>query len=231
MNGEEQMTDRESDDALAAEFVLGVLDEADRLACEKRMQSDAGFANAIQQWQIRLSAMDDGFSDEVPPAGLKAGLDQRLFGNQAKQNDGFWSRLWFWRGLSGAALAGFVAVVLLLVLEPGSNANNDIYIASLSSETSDDSFIVLFETGNEPLRIQQVSGEIASDRDYELWLIVGNNPPSSLGLINGQINTSIMENRDVVEGVTLAVSLEPKGGSITGLPTGPVIAVGIVKKI
>jgi anti-sigma-K factor RskA len=32
------------------------------------------------------------------------------------------------------------------------------------------------------------------------------------------------------EGAALAISLEPKGGSPTGAPTGPVVALGALKR-
>src|SRR5262249_45890961 len=67
-------------------------------------------------------------------------------------------------------------------------------------------------------------------RAIELWLILPNQRPRSLGLIPpGQpIRLSIPP--DLAGRLTpdagLAVSLEPPGGSPTGQPTGPVIASG-----
>ncbi len=68
-------------------------------------------------------------------------------------------------------------------------------------------------------------------RSFELWLIpTGETRPRSLGLIQpGQpIRLDIPSDLAgrVTPDATLAVSLEPPGGSPTGLPTGPVIAVG-----
>jgi anti-sigma-K factor RskA len=73
---------------------------------------------------------------------------------------------------------------------------------------------------------------LANDRrSYELWLIPsGETRPRSLGLVQpGQpIRLDIpagLAGR-ITQDATLAVSLEPPGGSPTGQPTGPVIAAG-----
>jgi anti-sigma-K factor RskA len=68
-------------------------------------------------------------------------------------------------------------------------------------------------------------------RAIELWLIpAGDTRPRSLGLIQaGQpIRLDIPPDlaRRLTPDAALAVSLEPPGGSPTGLPTGPVVALG-----
>jgi anti-sigma-K factor RskA len=66
-------------------------------------------------------------------------------------------------------------------------------------------------------------------------VIPGDGVPRSLGVINRGGETAITlpaALRTVTAaGATLAVSLEPAGGSPTGKPTGPVIAAGKINKI
>jgi len=78
-----------------------------------------------------------------------------------------------------------------------------------------------------------VGGERPTDRDFELWLIVGDSAPRSLGLVREGTRPARAADlsEDLIEGVTLAVSLEPQGGSPEPVPTGPVVAVGQLKKI
>ena len=70
----------------------------------------------------------------------------------------------------------------------------------------------------------------ADQRAFELWLIVPNQNPRSLGLVQpGQpIHLTVPADLAARFGgdATLAVSEEPPGGSPTGLPTGRVIAAG-----
>jgi anti-sigma-K factor RskA len=63
---------------------------------------------------------------------------------------------------------------------------------------------------------------------YELWMLPGGNaPPVSLGLIPGTGNVALplsaAQRTVLAQTPTLAVSLEPAGGSPTGAPTGPVL--------
>ena len=80
------------------------------------------------------------------------------------------------------------------------------------------------------LLIRAGTVETLQNQAYELWAVPASGAPVSLGIVNASGETE----RDVAEdkralletGVTLAVSLEPEGGSPTGAPTGPVLFVG-----
>jgi anti-sigma-K factor RskA len=67
---------------------------------------------------------------------------------------------------------------------------------------------------------------IDGDRAFELWAIAGG-PPRPLGLLRPAGGERLVLAAGTVprDGV-LAVSLEPAGGSPTGLPTGPVLYQG-----
>jgi anti-sigma-K factor RskA len=72
-----------------------------------------------------------------------------------------------------------------------------------------------------------------NERVFELWAIApGNARPRSLGVIpvNGELKLSRLP-PDLGDGVTLAISVEPLGGSPTQQPTGPVVFVGTVKTV
>ena len=70
----------------------------------------------------------------------------------------------------------------------------------------------------------------------ELWLIVPGKDPRALGVFEadeagGACHPGAAHGRRHHAGSALAVSLEPPGGSPTGQPTGPVIAVGKLTKL
>lgn len=71
---------------------------------------------------------------------------------------------------------------------------------------------------------------IPAGRIAQLWTIGGDGTPRSLGLLPGGATPRLTVQPDargrLAGGVTLAISIEPAGGSPTGLPTGPVIATG-----
>jgi anti-sigma-K factor RskA len=73
-----------------------------------------------------------------------------------------------------------------------------------------------------------------TDKALEVWMVPAGGAPQSLGLFPSErsgTTTVLVLPRDVVEALAapdsaLAVSLEPKGGSTTGGPTGPVLFSG-----
>jgi anti-sigma-K factor RskA len=71
------------------------------------------------------------------------------------------------------------------------------------------------------------------DRAFELWAIApGATRPRSLGVIppDGELKLFPLPS-DLRDGATLAISIEPIGGSPTQQPTGPVVFVGSVKAV
>ncbi|PWG68431.1 hypothetical protein DF186_25135, partial [Enterococcus hirae] len=64
---------------------------------------------------------------------------------------------------------------------------------------------------------------------HELWLIAdGADAPVSLGVLDNAGTTRIRVPDDIAPGVrtgTIAISIEPPGGSPTGAPTGTVVAM------
>ncbi len=66
--------------------------------------------------------------------------------------------------------------------------------------------------------------------DRELWIVGDDSVPKSLGLIT-QSGLSIDPAIETAPGRLMAVSREPKGGSPTGAPTGPIFASGKLVKL
>jgi anti-sigma-K factor RskA len=68
---------------------------------------------------------------------------------------------------------------------------------------------------------------------HELWVIPAGGKPRSLGVMPDARQTH-MQLADALaelmqEGATVAISVEPRGGSPTGSPTGPVVASGALR--
>lgn len=107
-------------------------------------------------------------------------------------------------------------------------------VAELAPQRGGAKFKVAFDTATKKLRIQQVGGQKPADKDFELWMIEKDKAPVSLGVITGGGSTTAAVEAKLqsafAEGLTLAVSVEPIGGSTTGAPTGPVVALGPLKK-
>jgi anti-sigma-K factor RskA len=213
------LTPREADSALAAEYALGVLPLADRAAAEARARRDPAFAAEIAAWETHLGAMNDGFAD-APPPDLMPAIEARLFPAAPPRRSGLLG--WLVGALTAAALV--LAVVLALPwLAPEQTMRAELAAA-------DSALVYAVTYAGDRLTVTRTAGDAAPQGQvHELWLIAGNADPVSLGMIDGDTTTLAMP--APVAGVTLAVSLEPDGGSPTGQPTGPVLVTGVVGEV
>jgi hypothetical protein len=72
------MTDEEDIDGLAAEYVLGSLDEAERKEVNARRRTDASLSSAIEAWERRLGPMNERAPGLEPPSHLLNGILARI---------------------------------------------------------------------------------------------------------------------------------------------------------
>ena len=68
---------------------------------------------------------------------------------------------------------------------------------------------------------------LSANNSLELWLIPNGKAPISLGLLDSQNATQIaLKEPDQAPSGFIAISMEPRGGSPTGQPIGPVLYSG-----
>jgi anti-sigma-K factor RskA len=225
-------TDHSEDDGrlVAAEYVLGVLAPAERRAIERRLSDDQVLAREVAFWEARLAPLADAVAPVSPPATTWARIDAALAPPAAPTvKTGTWQSLTFWRNFAIGS-SGFAAACLGALLYIGLVPDARLaYIATINSSTGQPNFVATVTGGNN-LTVVPAALLTNDPRSMELWLIVPGDRPRSLGLIEGGREVRINLPRELAARVatdaTLAVSLEPAGGSPTGQPTGPVIATG-----
>lgn len=235
-------TPRDDDSVLAAEYVLGVLDAEERIALQARIDRDPDFARHVEAWENHLAGLNTAFDEVEPPAHLKDALERRLFTNIDSAPQAGLARIWnsvrFWRAGAFAATAALALLAIVTLREPPSPpATGETLLASLVTEQGNTRFVVLYDSSAQTLRASLVEGDTPAASDYELWFVpaASGGAPISLGLIGGEGEKAphVPANLqgDFTDGATIAISLEPAGGSATGSPTGPVVAAAPVKKI
>ena len=208
------LSPRDADDIEAAEYVLGVQDLADRRATEARAKADPTFAARVTDWEQRLSGLNDGF-DAAPAPNVLPAIEARLFPKPARRRGG----LLAW--LSGAAVAMAIVLLAVAILVPPANT----VVAVLG--TPDARLVYEVRQFGQELQVQRVAGTPAvAGRVHELWLIAPGAAPVSLGLL-AEAELVVNYPRPP-EGWTLAISIEPEGGSPIGSPTGPVILSAVI---
>jgi anti-sigma-K factor RskA len=105
------------------------------------------------------------------------------------------------------------------------------FVAVLQGSPNAPAFIMTVDLAQRSLTVRRVSAEEQAGKSYELWLVSDKYPaPRSLGLIGTREFTQVPAlqayDRNTIENATFAVSLEPEGGSPTGVATGPVLFSG-----
>lgn len=206
----------DQDEALAAEYVLGVLALPDRLAAETRLKNDTAFASRVAAWEQRLSGLNEGYA-EAPAPDMFAQIEARLFPAPPKPE-----RRPLLRWLAGAVTAAAVAISAVVLLAPPTSAP---VVATLGEADAPLRFEARFD--GQALTVLRVAGSAAPEGQVqEVWIIAPDAAPVSLGLLTAESLT--VPYPEAPAGWTLAVSLEPAGGSPTGAPTGPVVAAGTI---
>ena len=235
---EDNGPERGGDEILAAEYVVGVLPADERQTASRRIDSEAAFARLVDQWEVHLAPMASAYQPVEPPDTVKPAIDRRLFTGGAgavAPTGGLWASLAFWRGLTTAAIAAMVIYAAVPFINPPAEAPQMRLVASLAADNSDVKYLAVYDAAHGQVSLSHVSGERASDRDFELWMIEGQNPPVSMGVVPVGATSHIVITPEIREklasGAVLAISLEPTGGSPTGQPTGPVVAAGDLKNI
>ncbi len=220
------MSDTDDRDALAAEYALGVLEGEERARALRLMDTDPGFVRLVESWNQQLAPLSRLADDASPPADLWARIDATVTPVErapvANDNVVPLRRIRFWQATTGVSLAIAASLALFLVVRPPAEPRHMAVLAPIQGAQA---VLVATLEPSGALTIRP-NGTIAvpTDRDLELWsLAKGATRPTSLGVLpaSGRQLTAKL-NPDT----QLLVSLEPRGGSPTGLPTGPVLYGG-----
>ena len=150
-----------------------------------------------------------------------------------------------WRGVAAAmsALAACLAIFIILRPLPPAPAPTRIerpaaaapLLAMLSNDQQATKVVASWDPAAQRL-VLAVTGDMPSDpaHSHELWVIPAGGKPRSLGTM-GTAKQMHMQLAETIaqllrQGATIAISVEPRGGSPTGAPTGPVVASGALTK-
>ena len=226
---------KEEDHVLAGEYVLGLLQQSERLAFERRLAEEPGLADEVRQWNENFVGFAEAIAPAEPPAQTWKSVERRLFAQSSSTSSpSLWSNLAFWRSLAIASIVGVVVLGAWNLRPSPTVAPTTLIIAQVTGEAAKLKLAVLYDAESGELRLNRVAGVPTTGRSQELWLIAGNEAPVSLGVLPnlGSFGIKLPEHlRTKLIGSVLAVSDEPPGGSPTGAPTGAVLATGELTKV
>ncbi|HEU4589604.1 MAG TPA: anti-sigma factor [Steroidobacteraceae bacterium] len=214
---------RELVDRLAAEYVLGTLRGRARRRFERWLLSPQVGA-IVKAWEDRLAGLEPRLESVAPPATVWRGIEDRLRLRKLGRGPAM-------RWVALAASLVIAAMVYLFFLSGGPVLRPLLATQQASIGDAQTIYWTVELLGdNEKIRAT-VRGRHALEagKALELWVLPAQGNPVSLGLLpasGAQLRDLTAAQRTALAGARqLAVSLEPAGGSPTGLPTGPVLHV------
>lgn len=238
------MTERE---LMAAEHALGLLDGEELLEARGLVASDPAFARSVEEWQGKFAPLFDEIGEESAPQAVWDKVRAAIAAGNGAAGEGTGGnivvlkrRLGFWKGVSAAAsaLAASLALVVAYdltqpptVVQP---AAAEVMVASLTSEDKTMMLSAAWRAEDRSLMLMPGDMAPAPGRSHELWIIPADGTPRSLGLLQaGEMRMPVdpAMAAHFAGPATLAISVEPRGGSPSDLPSGPVVATGQLRKV
>lgn len=238
-------------DMSAAELALGVLDGEERAAALRRVLADPDFAREVERWRGHLSPWFDQWPAITAPdilARIERSLDHAAPAaspvasliTPPRARGGMWPGI---AALSSIAAAGLLVILVTRPLPPVAPPHpsasvaaplSPTLVASITPVDKSTPVTAVYDASGGTIRLTEASLAIA-DRSAELWVIPADGTPHSLGVLSTHGGTALTlrpdNRRRLAAGAVLAVTLEPLGGSPTGLPTGPIVAKGILSRV
>jgi len=219
---------------LAAEYALGTLRGRARARFEAIARADPEVEAVRRQWEAAFAPFTERVPAVEPPARVWSRIEERITERGPR---GAWSSLGFWRGFG--LLAGGAATVLIaafLSLSGGSAPRGEPGMVAV---------LVSPAPANEARMVISVHPDVVRVRNFrpwktvedegkalELWAIPKEGAPRSLGMVpnvSGDMTMKVRLDDERLKGAaTIALSVEPKGGSPTKQPTGRVLCSGAV---
>ncbi|NYT79736.1 anti-sigma factor [Alcaligenaceae bacterium] len=231
---------------LAGEYVLGTLSGQQRLDVEQRLAIEPSLQAAVQAWEARLLPLT-ALVPAVPPSArlwpriarsLDALAPTALPSRRVTRSSwtSFWHSLALWRGLAatGFTAAALTAVVLMGQVGQITPPETRFMVVLVAPDNKAPGWVVQASTNQHVELIPLAVLDVPADKSLQFWTKADNwNAPVSLGLVQpGQRITVPLDALPALQNNQLfELTLEPRAGSPTGRPTGPIQFIGRAVKV
>lgn len=229
--------DADERDALAGEYVLGLLTRAERAQFEAELPRNRALAIAVRDWEERLWPISTIAQPERVSPALWAWIERDLGFVRASPRPAadpprasWWQSLAFWR--AGALIATAAALVLALVPVMRDLVSPPVtYIAVLEAPDRSPGWIVQASAGKPVKLTPLVRDTVTEQQSLQFWTLIDKaQGPVSLGLVEPNRAKSVPHDRlpGLKEGQLFEITLEPYGGSpLKTRPSGKILYKGL----
>jgi anti-sigma-K factor RskA len=229
---------RERLDRLAAEYALGTTSPRARRRLEAIARRDRIVAGALSEWERKLASLANAVPPLTPPPRVWRGIVTRLglrATAPARPRARLWERLGLWQALATASLA-VIATIGILEWQRAPQVPVAPIVVVLAGSDAKPALIATALRGDHYLTVKSVgNAKPEAGSVFELWALPQSGAPQALGVIPPGNVVRVPLGNPADERLSnipsLAVSVEPPGGSPTGKPTGPVLYSGSVERM
>ena len=228
--------DESLQDRLAAEFVLGNLRGAARRRLVTLMRRHPGLSRKVAQWEERLFPIVMRAPKVKPPPRVWRAIHARIAPDSIA---GFGARAGWRRVLTGGVAAVALAALGFIAVAPP-RAPTFTMVAVLNDTRAQPGILVSWtqpQAANRQLSVRILAHpSMPPDTSWQAWIVFGPGvAPIPLGFVTAD-ETQVLEvspaTAKALQGaVSIGVSVEAKGGSVTGRPGGPFLFEGSVLRV
>jgi anti-sigma-K factor RskA len=209
--------------ALAADYAIGLMPTTARRRFENLLIDDPNLRAEVAQWQESLVGLTTSLEPQPVPERVWQQIVARIEPQRlhVPEKRPFWS----WMRIAAVACTLLVAVIVGVIY----NRDKPDFNATLVAGNQQPALTV--QAFDRYLKIDPVAvASVEAGRSLELWAIPADGVPVSLGVIpdngKGRVDLSDSQRRLLGSQTTMAITLEQKGGSPSGKPTGPILYKG-----
>ncbi|ARU05483.1 RNA polymerase subunit sigma-70 [Comamonas serinivorans] len=219
----------------AGEYVLGTLSAVQRRAVESRLPYEPELHAAVQAWEQRLlpltrlvpplepsTTLWSRISSSIPPARSEPLAHRRAWWH--------WDSLALWRTLAaGSFTAAALLAAVLLVREASPPAAPRYFVVLTAPQNQAPGWVVQAQAEGRLRLVPLGKGVIPAENSLQFWTKAdGWSAPVSLGLVKPGEAIEVPVDRlpPLQPNQLFELTLEPKGGSPIGRPTGPIQFIG-----
>ena len=223
-------SDIQNADAEPVEYVLGLMDPAERKAFERDLLDDPDLAAEVWSWEERFAPMAQALPEHSAPRGSYRRLSASLFGDEertpARRSTMGRDLAYLFGTIAAAAVAALVVFIQVPgLLGPDRAPTNALFSAAIVENDGSIVLAVVDRTG--VIAVQPLT--VRPSGSAELWLVTNERDPVSMGLLDAADGARLTvpdDLRPLLSEARFVVTAEPTGGSVPGTAPGPAIAAG-----
>jgi len=224
-------------DRIAADYVVGLLRHHGRARFERLAAASPVLRQARLRWEDRLAPLSLQLAPVTPSASVWPQIRRQIAAPADTTSNrliarGRAGRRWWPAAVAAGLIAALIVVGRLTIWsEPTWQP-----VAVLAQANTAPQWRVERSADSAQINIRALAPvTLSATQSYELWVLpVGTGHPVSLGLLprQGRLarRLNAAQRELLLAAMQVAVSVEPRGGSPTGLPTGPVVIVASIAR-